>query len=74
MDLESSALILDEDVATQFGIEQSLQEFSKQAGLLGPSGTGQRYAHAQHTYSTGLLDSTHQAGIEDGVCGILKHC
>lgn len=58
MDLESSALILDEDVATQFGIEQSLQEFSKQAGLLGPTGTGQRYAHAHLQYWSLRLNSS----------------
>ncbi|XP_062401097.1 dynein axonemal heavy chain 12 [Sardina pilchardus] len=42
MDMESSALILDEDVATQFVIEQSLLEHSKQTELQGHSGSAHR--------------------------------
>ncbi|XP_041945953.1 dynein axonemal heavy chain 12 isoform X1 [Alosa alosa] len=42
MDMESSALILDEDIATQFGIEQSLLEHSKQTDLQGYSGSAHR--------------------------------
>lgn len=49
--MESSALILDEDVATQFVIEQSLQDCSKHTGLQGPTESAHRYPHP-HTLAS----------------------